>query len=86
MRVLSEEKIRIVAERNGWSRTLAKGYVDGQSLRRRGETPSRYVQVGFDEYSLGFRAGFYGRQLRDAHRDEPRLDSPLLLWSDAAAS
>jgi len=85
MKVFSEEKIKVLAERNGWSQTLAKGYMDGQTLRRRGESPSRYAQVGIDEYCLGFRAGFYDRQLRGARREEPRPDSASRQWSGARA-
>ena len=61
MRVLSEEKSKVLVERNGWSLAYAQGYVDGETLRRRGTTPSKYAQIGIDEYSLGFRAGYYER-------------------------
>jgi hypothetical protein len=61
MKILSEEKIKVLAERNGWSPSYAQGYVDGESHRRRGTTPSKYAQIGIDEYCLGFRAGFYER-------------------------
>lgn len=61
MKDLYEEKVKVVAERNGWSLTHAKGYVDGDRTRRRGATPSKYAQVGIDEYSLGFRAGYFER-------------------------
>ena len=83
--MLSEEKIKVLAERNSWSQALARGYMDGQTLRRRGEVPSKYTQVGIDEYCLGFRAGYYDRQLHDAKRDEPRQDSFLLQWGSAHA-
>ena len=61
MKVLSEEKIKVLAERNGWSAAYAEGYVDGESFRRHGMTLSKYAQVGIDEYSLGVRAGYYER-------------------------
>lgn len=61
MKVLSEEKIKVLAERHGWSPAYAKGYLDGETFRRRGSTPSNYAQVGIDEYPLGFRAGYYER-------------------------
>ena len=61
MKILSEEKIKVLAERNGWSPSYAQGYVDGESYRRRGTAPSKYAQIGIDEYCLGFRAGFYER-------------------------
>ena len=62
MKVLSKEKIKVLAEQNGWSLAHAEGYLDGETFRRRGTTPSKYAQVGIDEYSLGFRAGYYERQ------------------------
>jgi hypothetical protein len=61
MKILSEEKIKVLAERNGWSPSYAQGYVDGESYRRRGTAPSKYAQIGIDEYCLGFRAGYYER-------------------------
>jgi len=62
MQVLSEEKVKVLATRNGWSRAQAEGYIDGETCRRRGTTPSTYAQIGIDEYSLGFRAGYYERK------------------------
>ena len=61
MKVLSEEKIKLLAERNRWSPAYAQGYVDGEIARRRNTAPSKYAQIGIDEYCLGFRAGFYER-------------------------
>ena len=62
MKILSKEKSKVLATRNGWSLSQAEGYIDGESFRRRGETPSMYAQVGIDEYCLGFRASYYERQ------------------------
>lgn len=62
MNVLSREKVKVVAENNGWSLDHAKGFVDGETWRRRGKTPSKLTLVGFDEYCLGFRAGYFERQ------------------------
>ena len=59
MKVLS--KVNVLAERNGWSIARAQGFVDGEMSRRRGLPPSIYAQVGIDDYSLGFRTGFYER-------------------------
>ena len=50
MKVLSEEEINILAEKNGWSLAQAEGYLDGEACRRGGTTPSRYAQIGIDEY------------------------------------
>ena len=62
MKVLSMEKSKVLAARNGWSLAKAEGYIDGEIFRRRGKTPSMYVQIGIDEYCLGFRASYYERQ------------------------
>ena len=62
MKILSREKVKVVAEQNGWSLAHAEGYVEGESFRRRGMTPSMYAQIGIDEYCLGFRAGYYERK------------------------
>jgi hypothetical protein len=62
MNYLTKEKTKVLAERNGWSLARAEGFVDGEAYRRRGAPPSRHAQVGIDEYSLGFRAGYYERK------------------------
>lgn len=61
MKVLSKEKSRVLAEKNGWSLEKAEGFVDGEISRRLNTKPSMYVQVGIDDYSLGFRASYYER-------------------------
>ena len=63
MKVLASEKIKWLAAKNSWSLAQAEGYIDGDTCRRRGTTPSMVAQIGIDEYSLGFRAGFYERNL-----------------------
>ncbi|MGH8613036.1 MAG: hypothetical protein ACREYF_13705 [Gammaproteobacteria bacterium] len=75
MKVLSEEKIKVLADRNRWSTAYAEGYIDGETIRRRGTTPSQYAQVGIDEYCLGFRAGYYERSKPDLTRSG-RPDAP----------
>ena len=62
MKVLSKEKSKFLAEKYGWSLARAQGFVDGESSRRRRVQPSAYVQVGIDEYCLGFRASYYERE------------------------
>lgn len=62
MKVLSKEKFKVLAEANGWSLDYARGYVDGETFRLRGKSPSHYVLIGIDEYSRGFRAGYYERR------------------------
>jgi hypothetical protein len=61
MKVLTEERIKTLAEKNGWSLTRAEGYLDGENSRRLGIMPSSYVQVGIDDYCAGFRTGYYER-------------------------
>jgi len=62
MKVLFTEKIKVLAEKNDWSLAHAEGYIDGETFRRRGTRPSKYAQIGIDDYCLGFRAGYYERQ------------------------
>jgi hypothetical protein len=62
MKVLSENEIKVLAEKNGWSLMRAEGYLDGENCRLRGTEPSRYAQIGIDEYCQGFRAGYYERE------------------------
>ena len=73
MKVLSMEKSKVLATRNGWSLAHAEGYIDGETFRRRGKTPSMYAQIGIDEYCLGFRASYYERQNRDSTASIPDL-------------
>jgi len=68
MKILSREKSKVLAIRNSWSLAQAEGYIDGESYRRRGMTPSKYAQIGIDEYCLGFRAGYYERKDPDLSR------------------
>mgnify|MGYP001562459659 FL=1 len=62
MNVLSREKFKVLAEKNGWSLDHAKGFVDGETSRRRGKTPSKLALIGIDEYCRGFRAGYFERR------------------------
>jgi hypothetical protein len=76
MKVLSTEKSRLLADQNGWSLVHAQGYVDGETSRRLGKTPSLHVLVGIDEYSLGFRAGYFERQAQESHASRSGPHSP----------
>jgi hypothetical protein len=62
MDVLSEEKLRILVEKRGWSRARAQGYVKGEAARRCGEIPPPHSIVGIDDYALGYRAGYFVRE------------------------
>ena len=66
-----KEKCKVLAEANGWSPEHARGYVDGEAFRMRGKRPSQYALVGIDEYSQGFRAGYYERQYSDLPTNVP---------------
>jgi len=86
MKVVSEEEIKVLAEKNGWSLAQAEGYIDGENCRRRGTTPSRYAQVGIDEYCVGFRAAYYERQDRALTGRLPGLLVPLLTYQSSGDS
>jgi hypothetical protein len=70
MKVLSREKFKVLAEKNGWSLDHAQGFVDGESSRRRGKPPSKYALIGIDEYCLGFRSGYFERQQQNRVRSD----------------
>ena len=63
---LSKQKFGALAKSKGWSIAQAEGFVDGQTVRRRGKMPSKYALVGIDEYCAGFRAGYFDRQNVDS--------------------
>ena len=65
MKVVPKDRLRTLVEANGWSPDRAKGYIDGEIHRLRGEEPSKYCLIGIDEYSRGFRAGYFERQESD---------------------
>ena len=58
-----KEKSQMLAEHYGWPLTSAKGYVDGEAFRRRRREPPAHALVGIDDYSEGFRAGYFHRPL-----------------------
>jgi hypothetical protein len=71
MKTLLKQKLTVLAKTNGWSLARTEGYVDGQTVRRRGKLPSKYALIGIDEYCAGFRTGYFDRQ----HGDSPRRDT-----------
>ncbi len=62
MNVITREKFKVLADLNGWSLEHARGFVDGETTRKRRQTPSVFALNGIDEYCLGFRAGFFERR------------------------
>lgn len=63
MKKISDEKCKVLAQSNGWSLSHAEGYIDGETHRRRGLQPSQGALVAIDDYSLGFRAGYFERRV-----------------------
>ena len=76
MKDLYQKKIKLLAEKNGWSLARAEGHIDGETFRRRSTAPSKYAQVGIDEYCLGFRAGYYERENPGSTRSD-KPDTPV---------
>lgn len=72
MKVLSEQKSKLLAEENGWSLEFANGFLKGEYSRRSSVKLSAYAMVGRDEYCLGFRAGYFERQNSASARLETR--------------
>jgi len=73
VKVLTKEKSQVLADRNGWSIEYARGYVDGETCRQRARKPSKYQMIGIDDYSLGFRAGYYERGDEAARSTKKRV-------------
>lgn len=74
MRVLAfkvKEKVKVLAERQGWSLDSARGFVEGEIFRKRHKTPPLNALVGIDDYSQGFRAGYFDRPLPPGPSREP---------------
>jgi hypothetical protein len=75
---LSTEKSKHLAEQNGWSLAYAQGSVDGETSRRLGKAPALHALVGIDEYSLGFRAGYFERRNLDARVGRPEAPARVV--------
>ena len=71
MKLMASEKLKVIAENNGWSLAHAEGFVDGEASRRRGKPPSKYALIGIDEYCLGFRAGYFERRNPETRSNRP---------------
>ena len=48
-----------LAQEMGWTLERAKGYVDGETSHRSGLKLSAYYKVAMDDYSKGYRTGYY---------------------------
>ena len=67
MKILSEQELKLLAERHDWSIAHAEGYVMGKTVRRRSEKPPTCWLIGIDDYALGFRAGYFARERSGTH-------------------
>jgi hypothetical protein len=76
MKVFTEERVKVIADKNGWSQAYAQGFVEGESFRRHGSKPSKYAEIGIDDYSLGFRAGYYERGQSSTRNSPAMPDAP----------
>jgi hypothetical protein len=53
------EKRNELAQEMSWTLKRAQGYVDGEISQRNGTDLSESCKYGMDEYSKGFRNGYY---------------------------
>ena len=83
--VAFKEKAQTLAEQYGWPLSSAKGYVDGETFRKLGEEPPVYPMVGIDDYSEGFRAGYFHRPLSESALSATPLDQVTELSSFRSA-
>jgi hypothetical protein len=78
---LLKQKSKILAEQNGWSTDYAEGYLQGEYHCRSGKPLGAYVRVGIDEYTSGFRAGYFGRKNPGSAQlqalNAPKIESKL---------
>ena len=56
-----EKRIKIEQEMEGWTPRRTQGYVEGRFCQRNGQYMAECYEFGMDEYSKGFRAGYYSR-------------------------
>ncbi|UCH47217.1 MAG: hypothetical protein JSU95_14115 [Betaproteobacteria bacterium] len=59
MSELALTKAKELAEEMGWSLDRAQGYVDGGTSQQNGEDLATQHRFGMDDYSKGFRTGYY---------------------------
>ena len=66
---LVKEKRDELAQEMGWSLERAQGYVDGETSERTGQEIPAYHKVAMDDYSKGFRTGYYTQACSLSVRD-----------------
>ena len=54
-----KDKRNELAEKMCWTLKRAQGYVDGEISQQNGTELSESYRYGMDEYSKGFRTGYY---------------------------
>ena len=59
MRERTLAQVEQLVEEMGWSMERAQGYVDGGVCHQSGEDLATNHRFGMDEYSKGFRTGYY---------------------------
>ena len=59
---LIKQNSGMLAQQTGWSTTYAEGYLEGKHQHSRDMPLGAYASVGIDEYTLGFRAGYFERK------------------------
>ena len=59
MSEFSTKKRDTLSQEMDWSLERAQGYVDGEACQLRGHDLTPVHQTGMDEYSKGFRTGYY---------------------------
>ena len=52
-------RVEELSEEMGWSMDRAQGYIDGGASQQSGEDLAPSHRFGMDEYSKGFRTGYY---------------------------
>ena len=75
------KKLKAISDQHGCSIAYAQGYLEGETLRTRGEPPSHYALVGIDDFAVGFRAGYF---LRNRRRSVPVAALNAKLVSDSS--
>jgi len=60
-----KQKSHMVPQEYGPPPLGAKGYVDGETFRKGRKEPPLHALVGIDDYSEGFRAGYYHRAISE---------------------
>ena len=56
--MLKEKRDELALEM-GWTLQRAQGYVDGETVQQSGQDLPGCHKAGMDEYSKGFRTGYY---------------------------